>query len=163
MNDKTNITMEQLNALKDEFSQFERRYRAFMDNTDEGIWCFETAEPIPVNLPEDEIIRRIYAAGFLVECNDAMAKMHGFDKKEDLIGARLEDLLVPSDERNIEYLKSFIRSGFCLVGGESHEPDTYGNLKTFLNNFIGIIENDQLVQAWGTQRDITEQKRSEER
>lgn len=163
MSDKKNTTMNQLSALKDKFSQLERRYRAFMDNTAEGIWCFEAAEPIPVNLPEDEMIRRIYATGFLVECNDAMAKMYGFDKKEDLIGARLEYLLVPSDERNIEYLKSFIRSGFRLVDGESHKPDTHGNSKIFLNNFIGIIENDRLVQAWGTQRDITEQKQSEER
>jgi len=154
--------MKQLNALKDKFFQLERRYLAFMDNTSEGIWCFEAAEPIPVNLPEDEIVRRIYATGFLVECNDAMAKMYGFDKKEDLIGARLEDILVSSDERNIEYLKSFIRSGFRLVDGESHKPDTHGNSKIYLNNFTGIIENNRLVQAWGTQRDITEQKRSEE-
>lgn len=163
MSDKTNPTTKQLNALKKKLSELERRYRAFMDNTAEGIWCFETTEPIPVNLPEDEIIRRIYATGFLMECNDVMAKMYGFDKKEDLIGARLEDLLVPSDERNIEYLKSFIRSGFRLIDGESREPDTNGNLKTFLNNFIGVVENNMLVQAWGTQRDITEQKQSEER
>ncbi|MBC8491651.1 MAG: PAS domain-containing protein, partial [Candidatus Marinimicrobia bacterium] len=162
MSNKTNTTMKQLNALKDKFFQLERRYLAFMDNTSEGIWCFEAAEPIPVNLPEDEIVRRIYATGFLVECNDAMAKMYGFDKKEDLIGARLEDILVSSDERNIEYLKSFIRSGFRLVDGESHKPDTHGNSKIYLNNFTGIIENNRLVQAWGTQRDITEQKRSEE-
>ena len=163
MSDKTNTTKKQLTALKDKFFQLERRYRAFMDNTAEGIWCFEAAEPIPINLPEDEIIRRIYATGFLVECNDAMAKMYGFDKKEDLIDAQLENLLVPSNERNIEYLKSFIRSGFRLIDGESHEPDTNGNLKTFRNNLIGIVENNRLVQAWGTQRDITEQKRSEER
>ncbi|RKY54198.1 MAG: hypothetical protein DRP89_05230, partial [Candidatus Neomarinimicrobiota bacterium] len=140
----------------------EKHYSSFFDNSSEGIWCFE-GEPIPINLNEDEIIERIYATGVLVECNDMMARMYGFEKKKDLLGVRLEDLLVRSDKRNIEYLKNFIRNGFRLVDGESYEPDAEGKVHIFLNNLVGVIEKDCLVCAWGTQRDITELRRSEEK
>jgi len=133
----------------------EERYRAFIQSSSEGIWCFESAEPIPIDLDEDEIIEQIYATGTLVECNNMMAQMYGFKKREDIIGTKLENLLVPTDKRNIEYLKNFIHSDFRLIDGESHEPDIKGIIHVYLNNLIGIIENGSLIRCWGTQRDIT--------
>src|SRR6185436_263774 len=47
----------------------------------------------------------------------------------------------------------------CLVGAESRDVDRDGNAKHFVNNFIGVIENDHIIRAWGTQRDVTEQHR----
>ena len=46
---------------------------------------------------------------------------------------------------------------------ESKEIDRNGQTKYFLNNFLGIIEDGKLVRAWGTQRDVTDQKAAEER
>ena len=43
---------------------------------------------------------------------------------------------------------------------ESQEIDRYGNAKYFVNNLVGIFERGQLVGAWGTQRDVTEQRRN---
>ncbi len=56
------------------------------------------------------------------------------------------------------YLRSFIRSGYRLEDAESHEIDRHGTPKYFVNNPVGIFERGQLVGAWGTQRDVTEQK-----
>jgi PAS domain S-box-containing protein len=39
--------------------------------------------------------------------------------------------------------------------------DFYGKVKYFVSNLIGIVQNGELVRAWGTQRDITEQKEAE--
>ncbi|MEW6365214.1 MAG: PAS domain S-box protein [Acidobacteriota bacterium] len=140
----------------------EERYRSFISQSSEGIWLYESDEPLSVNLPEDEQIRVIYEHGRLVECNDAMARMYGFSRAEEIAGLSIAETLVPTDPANIEYLRKFIRSGYRLTDAESHEVDRYGNRRTFVNNLIGIVENGYLVRAWGTQRDVTEWKAAEE-
>jgi two-component system cell cycle sensor histidine kinase/response regulator CckA len=139
----------------------EDRYRAFVAQSTEAIWCFEFQKPMPVTLPIEEQIEFIYQHGFLSDCNDEMARMYGFTRASDLIGLRPDQLLVRSDPRNLEYLKAFIHSGYRLTEAESHELDREGRSKFFLNNMIGIVENGMLLRAWGTQRDITERKEAE--
>src|SRR5262249_27740825 len=136
--------------------------RTFIKQSSEGIWRCEMQEPIPMNQPEDEQIEAMYRLSFLGECNDAMARMYGFASASEIEGARLGDILPQSDPHNIEYLRRFIRSGYRLSEAESHEVDADGNPKRFLNNLVGIIEDERLVRAWGTQRDVTEQRRIEE-
>ncbi|MCK4296814.1 MAG: PAS domain S-box protein, partial [Candidatus Marinimicrobia bacterium] len=142
-------------------TESENHYRSFFEKSSEGIWCFE-GDPIQINLNEDEIINRIYSDAVMVECNDTMARMYGFEKREDILGTRFENLLVPTDERNIDYLKSFIQNGFRLIDAESHEPDAEGKVHVFLNNLMGVIKDGCLIRAWGTQRDITDRKQAEE-
>jgi PAS domain S-box-containing protein len=139
----------------------EERYRAFVEQSSEAIWRFEIEKPILLELSEDEQIQHFYQYAYLAECNQVMAQMYGFSCAEELVGTRLGDFLVACDPHNIEYLRSFIRSGYRLVDAESHEVDKYGNSKYFVNNLIGIAENGVLIRAWGTQRDITERKQAE--
>ena len=69
----------------------------------------------------------------------------------------------PSPTRTTSvYLRRFIQSGYRLDEEESHEVDREGNPKCFLNNLVGIVEDGCLIRAWGTQRDVTEQRRVEE-
>ncbi len=140
----------------------EERYRAFIANSSEAIWRFELERPVPANLPEDEQIEMIFKYAYLAECNDAMARMYGYETAGQIVGARISDLLVRTDPRNIDQLRAFKRSGFNLTDSESHEVDRYGNTRYFLNNLTGIVENGAVVRAWGTQRDITERRRAEQ-
>ncbi|MGF1934882.1 MAG: PAS domain S-box protein [Nostoc sp. ChiQUE02] len=139
----------------------EERYRAFLEQSSEGIWCIELEVPISADCPEDEQIQHFYQYVYLAECNNVMAQMYGCSRAEEIIGVRLGDFLIPSDPHNIAYLRNFIRSNYRLIDAESHEIDKQGNSKYFLNNLVGIVENGLLVGAWGTQRDITERKRAE--
>ncbi|HKQ99547.1 MAG TPA: PAS domain S-box protein, partial [Pyrinomonadaceae bacterium] len=139
----------------------EQRYRAFVRNSSEAIWRFELEEPVSIDLSVAEQIEHCYRYGYLAECNDAMAAMYGFRHAEEIVGARLGDLLVHEDERNVDYLRAFIQSGYRLTEAESHETDRDGNPKYFLNNLVGIIEGRKLLRAWGTQRDITERQLAE--
>ena len=50
-------------------------YRSFIAISTEGIWRFELEQPIPVTLPVDEQIERLYQFAYLAECNNAMARM----------------------------------------------------------------------------------------
>jgi two-component sensor histidine kinase/CheY-like chemotaxis protein len=139
----------------------DERYRAFLSNSAEAIWRFEMEEPVPVDLPEDEQIKRFYARAYLAECNDALAHMYGLASACEVTGSRLGDLLIESDPANRAYLQAFIRSGYRLTDAESHELDVNGRPRYFLNNLTGVVQNGHLVRAWGTQRDITDQKQQE--
>src|SRR5918992_4584484 len=140
----------------------EERYRSFIEQSNEGIWRFELEEPVPIDLAPDEQIERFYRHGYLAECNDAMARMYGYERAEEIVGARLDDLLPSSIPENVQYLKDFVRSGYRLADTESQEVDRHGGIKYFLNNLTGIVENGSLMRAWGTQRDTTERKQAEE-
>lgn len=140
----------------------EERYRAFIEQSSEGIWRFELERSLSLDRLEDEQIDHCYQYGYLAECNNAMAQMYGFERAEDIVGARLGDFLVRSNTNNIEYLRAFIRSGYRMNDAESQEIDNLGNSKYFLNNLVGITENNLLIRAWGSQRDITDRKLAEE-
>jgi len=88
--------------------------------------------------------------------------MYGFERAEEIVGARLADFLPRSVPENVGYLRAFVHSGYRLNDAESAEVDREGNPKRFLNNLTGVVEEGVLVRAWGTQRDVTEQKRTEE-
>jgi len=136
-------------------------YRSFIAISGEGIWRFEIEQPIPVTLPVDDQIEQLYQFAYLAECNDAMARMYGYDTGDQILGARLGDLMPKSDPKNIEYLRALYASGYSLNDVESSELDRYGNAKVMLNSLSGIVEDGLVIRAWGTQRDITAQKQAE--
>jgi hypothetical protein len=57
--------------------------------------------------------------------------MYGYCAPEELVGARLRDLLPSSVLKNVEYFKSFVRSKYRLNDAESQEVDRQGNTKYF--------------------------------
>ncbi|HVF30044.1 MAG TPA: PAS domain S-box protein, partial [Pyrinomonadaceae bacterium] len=149
-------------SAQDAVKRSEERYKAFITQSSEGIWRFELDEPIPTNLPVEDQVRLAYKFGRLGECNDAMARQYGYASAGDIVGARLSDLLVEDDPKNIEFITAFIESGYNLSDAESHEKGADGEDKYFVNNFVGIVERGALLRAWGTQRDITLSKKADE-
>lgn len=142
-------------SLGDEF------YQMLIANSSEGIWCFEFAFPMAISARAEVQIEHIYQYAFLVECNDTMAQMYGYERAGELIGKRLDQLLDPKDPRNEAYLRAFIAAGYRLADARSYERDRNGKRRIFLNSLIGTVIGEQLFRAWGTQRDITEHVRDE--
>ena len=139
----------------------EERYRAFIEQTSEGVWRCDVRVPIDIRLPEDEQIARIYTDSYLAECNNAMARMYGLDSAEQIVGVPLGELLPRSDPANIEYVRGFIRGGYRVTDAESHELGRDGESRYFLNNMVGIVRDGHLIRAWGSQRDITGRRQTE--
>ncbi len=52
-------------------------------------------------------------------------------------------------------LEAFVRQGYRIRDAESVERDRHGVLHYFVNNMVGVVHNDYLIGAWGTQRDVT--------
>lgn len=139
----------------------EQRYKLFIQQSTEGIWRVELKKPVTVDLPIDQMIEACFTYGYLAECNDSFAKMYGYDSAEKIIGIPLKTMLPESNPLNLEYLRKFLSSGFKVQEELSYEIDKEGNQLVFINNMIGIVENNHLIRAWGTQRDITKQKKAE--
>jgi PAS domain S-box-containing protein len=140
----------------------EERYKAFITQSSEAIWRYELEQPIQISEPVGKIIHHLRNRGFVAECNDIMARMHGYENSAQLIGARMDELVNPSEKKNMDYLVAFIRNNFKLSDAETIEVDEYGITRYFLNNIIGIVENGYLKRAWGTRREISERRRAEE-
>jgi PAS domain S-box-containing protein len=140
----------------------EQRYQTFIQLSSEGIWRCELTEPLPITVSAREAVDHAYRYGVMAECNDAMARMYGYARGEELVGARLTDLL-PRTPENEAYLMAFMEAGYQLLGGESEERDKDGRVVYFSNNLVGVVENGYLVRAWGTQFDITQRRQAEAR
>ncbi|HEY6373446.1 MAG TPA: PAS domain S-box protein [Candidatus Sulfotelmatobacter sp.] len=140
----------------------EERYRVFVAQTSEGIYRTEHDPPVPVDAALDEQIALSLASGFIAECNDAMARMYGLNKAEDLIGKRLSELLIADDPVTREFMETFLKSGFRITDWESHERDAKGQTKIFRNTMVGIVDKGCLVRTWGIQRDVTVRMHLEE-
>lgn len=140
----------------------EERYRAFVKQSTEGIWRFEFLEPVSTKLPIDEQVKNVFRYGYLAECNDVFAKMYGYEAAADIAGARIGELLIESEPKNIDYIRKSIMNGYKIDNVESLERDKDGKTKIFMNNLVGIVENDALIRMWGSQRDITESKKAQE-
>ncbi len=142
-------------ALADALQVSETRYRLFVAQSTEGIWRAELATPIPVGADAATQVEAMYREGYLAECNDAMARMYGYDAADALVGARIDQLLVKDDPKNVAYLRAFVESGYRLEGVESLEVDRHGAPRIFQNSLVGVVEGGMLIRAWGTQRDVT--------
>jgi signal transduction histidine kinase/CheY-like chemotaxis protein len=142
--------------------QNEERYRAFIEQSSEGVSRLEFEPPVPLTLPDEELVDRIYTTGRLAECNDAMARMYGFRAAREMVGTPLADLHDRTDPANRQQILTFVRSGYRLVDSETHERDREGRPHVFLNNVVGFVEDGCLVRAWGTQRDVTDHRHLEE-
>lgn len=141
---------------EDALRSSEERYRSFVVNSSEGIWRLDVEEPIDVKLPVEEQISLFYKHGYMAECNDAMARMHGYDRADDVLGLRFGDAKFTSHPANTSAMRKLIASKYRLLDLQTAQFDNAGGTRYFSSNLIGIIVNGMLLRVWGVQRDQTE-------
>ncbi len=139
----------------------EERYRAFIEQSSDGIWRFETVKPILTTLPVEEQVNQIFEYGYLAECNEAMLVMLREASAEAVVGAPVGLVISRSDRQNIEGFRTFVESGYRLTDAESREVAPDGEVRYFLNTLLGMVEEGALVRIWGSRRDITSRKQVE--
>ena len=142
----------------------EQRYRNFVEQSMEGIWFLAFDQPIPTHLPPEEQVRLIYKYGYVSDCNDVLAHMYGYDSSAEFRGTRLLQLGggEPINEANLQATLKLVREGYRSGNRETMEQTREGKTVYFLNNAVGVIEDDCLVGLWGTQLDITALKITED-
>lgn len=155
------IDVSEQKRTQDALKESEERYRAFIANSSEGIFRFAADCPIPVTLPVDEQIALSLGHGYIAECNDAMARMYGYERAEELAGQKLAAIVDSNDPAMIEFMRIFIRNGYHIADYESREHDRQGGLRWFSNTLNGEVRDGCVTTLWGVQRDITDRKKAE--
>ena len=152
-----NLDVTETKQLELELKRWVNIYSSFIKYSSEGIYLFELEEPMPISIPHEEQIKYFYHHGYVKTCNDAFAKMYGYNKAEDLVGIKQSQLHGGEDTpENIEIMNHFIDSGYRIMDSLSKEVDKDGNSIYFSNNVVGIIEDEKLVRTWGSQMNITD-------
>jgi PAS domain S-box-containing protein len=154
-------TRDALRIQAETLRQSEERYRAFIQNSSEGIWRLEFRPPIDIALPVEAQVTAAYANGRFAECNAVMARMYGLQSPEDLVGKTLDFMLPASDPAARAYLTSIIDAGYRVSDIESMERDSDGNVKYFANSMTGVVIDGRLHRMWGSQRDVSDRKAAE--
>jgi PAS domain S-box-containing protein len=142
----------------------EQKYRNFVEQSMEGIWFLAFDHPIPTSLPAEDQVELIYRHGYISESNDVLAQMYGYNSSAEIRGVRLLDLQAGSElsEMNYQATLKLVKDRYRSGNRETKEQTRDGKTVYFLNNAVGVMEDDCLVGVWGTQLDITVLKHTEE-
>jgi len=142
----------------------EQKYRNFVEQSMEGIWLLAFDHPIPVSLPAEEQVDLIYQYGYVYESNNVLAKMYGYDSSTEIRGVRLLALQAGGEvtENNFQATLKLVKDGYRSGNRETRQQTVDGRIVYFLNNAVGVIDEDCLVGLWGTQLEITALKNAEE-
>ncbi|MDN5203813.1 PAS domain S-box protein [Fulvivirgaceae bacterium BMA10] len=145
----------------------QNQYKNFINYSQEGIWRIEYPGPLNIDLPRNELARKILFEGHIAECNLRMAKMYGYQKPSGLIGKRMIDLFNPTSEEELEIAvqraENFIKKGFVVNGTISREKNKKGKDIYLSNSTIAIINKKQEIEEmWGIQREVTNEVKAKE-
>jgi PAS domain S-box-containing protein len=141
----------------------EERYRAFVENSSEGIWRVEMLEPIPVDLPPAQQLALLFERGYIAECNQPFARICGYEHPRELIGGTLTHLFPLSQDEDRRTIEAFVAAGYRLTAFESVLSPPSSPVREVLHNITGTIEAGRLVRIWWSVSDITERKEADRR
>lgn len=138
----------------------EARYKAFIANSSEAIWCYDMTLPVGLGDDLEVQVDAIARGAQLSECNKVLVRMLGASKEEEVLGSGL----IESGSRNYLFdLHHFVEKHYHLVDHEIVREDRKGRRLVFQISCMGVVENNQLRRVWGTTKDVTARKRYQER
>lgn len=139
-------------ALKDS----ESRHRAFIASSADAIWAYELVPPIDIQLPLEQQVDLILRRALMTDCNEKMARVYGVTDVSTVIG---RPIYLNGSMSNKEDIRRFVANNYRVEDHEFTRIDRFGELGYMLSSAVGIIENGHLVRAWGSTRDVTDQRR----
>jgi signal transduction histidine kinase len=138
----------------------EERYRAFVRDSVDGVFCLAFEPPMPIGLAPQAQADWTVRHARLVECNRTFARWHGAEP-DQLIGRRYGELRADSPDLRRTAMGKIMAAGYKLERAELELSMPDGSHRFFLTSGFGVIEDEHLVRIWGSQVDVTERRRVE--
>lgn len=138
----------------------EARYRAFIANSSEAIWCYDMTPSVNTSDDLEVQVQAIAQGAHLSECNQVLARMMGAASIDQVVGSGL----VESGSKNYLFdLHYFVEQQYRLIDHEIIRVDHKGRSLCFQISCMGVVENNRLIRVWGTTKDVTARKRYQDR
>jgi PAS domain S-box-containing protein len=134
------------------------RLKGFDQHSTEGVYRVDITKPVPINLPQEEIVDWINKYAVIGEVNNSLAQMYGLESK-DMLGRPAMEFAPNYGERAVLVLE---KEGYQIKNVETEDVDKDGNPLYLVENYHGIVEDEHLISIWGAQKNITERVRAEE-
>lgn len=133
------------------------RYRSLLELTSEAIAHLELDVPVPISDPPARQVAAILASR-IVECNDAYARLHGFDRAALITGRRRSELDQPVPPAAV---LAFIAAGYRVTDEELALGESDGSRRWMRMNVVGVVESGHLSAIWLMMRDVTRRRVAE--
>jgi DNA-binding CsgD family transcriptional regulator len=143
-------------------NKYDEFYRLNFLQSEKGVWLAQFDRPMPIELPIEQQEEHLMKHAYLSDCNSAFVKMYGYEDPKEMIGVRFPQLFDNADASNLENLRTFFKTDYRVIQKETCEIGKNGIRKYFLNDVVGVVEDNHLVRVWGMQEDITLQKSESE-
>jgi PAS domain S-box-containing protein len=135
----------------------EERYRNFVQNSSEGIYCIEFDQPILIDNPFDILEQRLAESAVVREANEMLAQMYHMEPSE-MIGKRVREFAPDFGSQMIDLLMT---ADFQVVDRIDVRYKKSAYPITIAESYFGVVEGNQLIRVWGVQKDISESKATE--
>jgi len=137
-----------------ELEESEKKCKEFFERSFEGIirYALKDIDGIDTNLPEKKQIQLIGKHAYIAEANKRMAEIHHFDSPDELVGTPLSEFLAMDEENKTELIKTYIKNNYKFENQKTIHRNKNGKKINIVTNMIGIIKDDKLIGAWGTQK-----------
>lgn len=134
----------------------EQKCKEFFERSFEGImrYALKDIDGIDTSLSTEEQIKLIRQHAYIAEANRRMAEIHHFDSPDELIGTSLSDFLAMDEKKKAQLIKIYIDNNYKFESQETIHYGKDGKTLKILTNMIGIIQDNKLIGAWGTQKPI---------
>jgi PAS domain S-box-containing protein len=128
----------------------------FVDASAEAMWCMEYTEPVNLRCGVQEIIRQVFENDCHWRmCNDAMARLYNLPEGLDFNRQPVSTYFRRTPE-NEAFVRQLIDARFHIDAAPSLEYRHDGKIFYVENSVRCHLEGDLMMRMWGTVRDITD-------
>jgi PAS domain S-box-containing protein len=133
-----------------------RMLDTLIETSAEAMWCMEYSEPVNLRSSAPEIVRQVFENKcYWVMCNQAMARLFDLPDAADFIRQPVSNYFRRNPE-NEAFVRQLIDTNFHIDSAPSLEYRHSGKVIYVENSVRSHIQGDLMVRWWGTVRDITE-------
>jgi PAS domain S-box-containing protein len=127
-----------------------------IETSAEAMWCMEYSEPVNLRSSAQAIVRQVFENKCSwIMCNQAMARLFDLPDGVDFIRQPVSNYFRRNPE-NEAFVRQLIDANFHIDSAPSLEYRHSGKVIYIENSVRSHIEGDLLLRWWGTVRDITE-------